>query len=65
MARETKVGLLAGLAFIICFAVILANRGANGPPGLTNSFLPNGGLELPLPLCHSPDEKIHHFYLSH
>lgn len=27
MARETKVGLLAGLAFIICFAVILANRG--------------------------------------
>jgi nucleoid-associated protein YgaU len=27
MARETKVGLLAGLAFIICFAVILSNRG--------------------------------------
>ena len=27
MARETKVGLLAGLAFIICVAVILANRG--------------------------------------
>lgn len=27
MARETKVGLLAGLAFIICFAMILANRG--------------------------------------
>lgn len=27
MARETKVGVLAGLAFIICFAVILANRG--------------------------------------
>ncbi|MBI1825855.1 MAG: LysM peptidoglycan-binding domain-containing protein [Planctomycetes bacterium] len=27
MARETKVGLLAGLAFVICFAVILANRG--------------------------------------
>jgi len=31
MARETKVGLLAGLAFIICFAVILANRGQHGP----------------------------------
>ena len=29
MARETKVGLIAGLAFIICFAVILANRGGN------------------------------------
>jgi len=27
MARETKVGLLVGLAFIVCFAVILANRG--------------------------------------
>ncbi len=27
MARETKVGLLAGLGFIICFAVILANQG--------------------------------------
>jgi len=47
MARETKVGLLAGLAFIICFAVILANRGATVPPGLTNSFLPQGTLELP------------------
>jgi len=29
MARETKVGLLAGLAFIICFAVILAHRGGD------------------------------------
>lgn len=47
MARETKVGLLAGLAFIICFAVILANRGANAPPGLANSILPNGTLDLP------------------
>jgi nucleoid-associated protein YgaU len=47
MARETKVGLLAGLAFIICFAVILANRGAKGPPGLANSFLPEGALQLP------------------
>lgn len=27
MERETKVGLLAGLAVIICFSVILANRG--------------------------------------
>ncbi len=31
MARETKVGLLAGLAFIICFAIILANRGRQDP----------------------------------
>lgn len=27
MAKETKVGLLAGLGFIICFAVILTNKG--------------------------------------
>lgn len=32
MARETKVGLVAGLAFIICFAVILSNRGRLVPP---------------------------------
>lgn len=32
MAQETKVGLLAGLAFIICFAVILTNRGRDYPP---------------------------------
>ena len=31
MARETKVGLIAGLAFIICFAVILSNRGRRVP----------------------------------
>ncbi len=29
MAKETKVGVLTGLAFIICFAVVLANRGTN------------------------------------
>lgn len=29
MASETKVGLIAGLTFIICFAVILANRGGH------------------------------------
>jgi nucleoid-associated protein YgaU len=29
MARETKVGVLTGLAFIICFAVVLANRGTS------------------------------------
>ncbi len=31
MASETKVGLLAGLAFIVVFAVILANRGQVDP----------------------------------
>ena len=28
MAQETKVGLVVGLGFIVCFATILANRGA-------------------------------------
>lgn len=31
MARETKIGLIVGLSFIICFAVILANRGRQAP----------------------------------
>jgi len=31
MARETKVGLLAGLAFIVCFAIILTNNGQRDP----------------------------------
>jgi nucleoid-associated protein YgaU len=31
MAPETKVGLVVGLGFIICFAVILANRGQKEP----------------------------------
>lgn len=50
MARETKVGLLAGLAFIICFAIILANRGRQD---LTVSPLTNvtgGGGNMPIVL---------------
>ncbi|UCG16995.1 MAG: LysM peptidoglycan-binding domain-containing protein [Phycisphaerales bacterium] len=27
MARETKIGLLVGMGFIVCFAIILSNRG--------------------------------------
>ncbi len=33
MAVETKVGLLVGLAFIVCFAVILSNRGSGDVAG--------------------------------
>ena len=48
MARETKVGLLAGLAFIICFAIILANRGRQDliPAQLTSNgeTYPGGGV---------------------
>src|SRR3990172_3703841 len=47
MARETKVGLLAGLAFIICFAVILANRGRQDPPAPSLSHLTDGGANVP------------------
>jgi len=47
MARETKVGLLAGLAFIICFAVILANRGRQDPPVPPPSRLTDGGTNVP------------------
>jgi len=47
MARETKVGLLAGLAFIVCFAVILANRGRNGPPGLSDLVITDASATVP------------------
>jgi nucleoid-associated protein YgaU len=36
MAKETKVGLLAGLAFVICFAIILSNRGQRPPAGFAD-----------------------------
>ena len=47
MARETKVGLLAGLAFIICFAIILANRGRQDPIAPPRSYLADGGANVP------------------
>ncbi len=40
MARETKIGLLAGLAFIICFAIILSQRGDMGKSS-TSLFRPS------------------------
>ena len=27
MGRETKIGLLVGMCFIVCFAIILSHRG--------------------------------------
>ena len=47
MARETKVGLLAGLAFIICFAIILANRGRQDSPTPPRPYLTDGGANVP------------------
>lgn len=57
MARETKVGLLAGLAFIVCFAVILANRGRNGPPGLSDSVLTDASTTVPTSVQRSAAPK--------
>lgn len=47
MARDTKVGLLAGLAFIICFAILLANRGRQDSPATPRSYLTDGGANVP------------------
>lgn len=47
MARETKVGLLAGLAFIICFAVILTNRGREGAAAPPRPVLSDSGGHVP------------------
>lgn len=44
MGRETKVGLLAGLAFIICFAIILANRGRQEPPLVPLPYVVDGAV---------------------
>lgn len=46
MARETKVGLLAGLGFIICFAIILANRGRVEPVTSHVSYVVDEGKDL-------------------
>ncbi|MCH7704657.1 MAG: LysM peptidoglycan-binding domain-containing protein [Planctomycetes bacterium] len=42
MARETKIGLIAGLGFIVCFAIILTNRGR---PNATGGSPPYGWRE--------------------
>jgi len=47
MARETKVGLLAGLAFIICFAIILANGGRQKPVTTHLPYLVDQGANMP------------------
>jgi nucleoid-associated protein YgaU len=38
MGSETKVGLLVGMCFIVCFAIILAHRGAPEPQSETPPF---------------------------
>lgn len=43
MGKETKIGLIAGLAFIICFAIILTNRGGPEPLTTHRPYLVDGG----------------------
>jgi nucleoid-associated protein YgaU len=41
VARETKIGLVVGLGFIVCFAIILSNRGAAHTPNVTYLYRPD------------------------
>src|SRR5213593_3339202 len=41
VARETKIGLVVGLGFIVCFAIILSNRGAARTPNLAYLYHPD------------------------
>ncbi len=50
MARETKVGLLVGLGFIVCFAVILSRRSSPEPADAQLAFNPF----TPAPSLHAP-----------
>ncbi|UCC30632.1 MAG: LysM peptidoglycan-binding domain-containing protein [Phycisphaerales bacterium] len=56
MGRETKVGLLAGLAFIICFAIILANRGRQEPPMVPLPYVVDGSVDIE-PAAQTPDAR--------
>ncbi len=38
MARETKIGLLVGMGFIVCFAIILSKRGGDHPSSSGRSY---------------------------
>lgn len=40
MARETKIGLLVGMGFIVCFAIILSNRGTDNPANVRRAIPP-------------------------
>lgn len=50
MAPETKVGLVVGLGFIVCFAVILANRGRREP---TTTYLSDLGGDISRTIQHN------------
>lgn len=65
MARETKVGLVTGLAFIVCFAFILANRGKQQPPTVHQPYVVDPGIDTrqvagTLRRAHRPDAASAH-----
>jgi len=45
VARETKLGLVVGLGFIICFAIIVSNRGAAQGPSLRQPYRAEPGFD--------------------
>lgn len=55
MAKETKVGLLAGLAFIVCFAIILTNRGRDS---LIDEQLAPYGVRTTTPALHHAQPSV-------
>lgn len=59
MARETKVGLLAGLAFIICFAIILTNRGRDSAVAPPRPVMSDSGGGVPANLQQSASRTSH------
>lgn len=58
MARETKVGLLAGLAFVICFAVILTNKGSDAAALPAPSVLSDAGTRVAAALQQGPAQAL-------
>lgn len=59
MARETKVGLLAGLAFIICFAIILTNRGRDSTVAPPRPVMSDSGGGVPANLQQTASRTSH------
>jgi nucleoid-associated protein YgaU len=58
VARETKIGLVVGLGFIVCFAIILSNRGAARTPQLTYLYRPEmDALASPSPSTAAEPER--------
>jgi len=63
MARETKVGLLVGLGFIICFAVILENRGRREAAGplMPHQVLSQAATGLPAPTSTAAERRAQEY----